>query len=329
MRQENLEIKKAYIRQRILNGTFLPRPADIEELDNLEQKPLTQRKNVINHLYEHARRGVRHTELAFFMCDILGFENKILKQRNSLRLYDEIVLPLLDTGIREGKFASDFMEMIFATISKRLFNNEVQTRSKPPRVEALSFADTIILYPAISAKTQGVFSAPITQILLVNWAARYLFVEMLSREVLLRGSIGFGECLISRDPISYLGETIVEVHSAEILQNWGGVIFSPSAARIIREFNRPIYGVEKYRVPVKQDEKSKRLHRKLFPNSGGWNYVMDWTVLIELLGRNIHWVKRESENERLDPHARELHKNTVEFFNYMFHMRKHFSDLVK
>ncbi len=327
--RKSLKAKEAFISQNILLGTFLPRFQEVKELENIEQKPLSLRKPFVNRLYEHACRGVRHTNMAFFMCDILGFSEKILKKRNSSWLYDEIVLPLLKTGIGEGNYASDLLEMIYTTASQKPFVGKAEVASKAPRIEVLSFADTVIMYPAISINTPSVFTTPIVQILLLNWAARYLFVEMLCHKVLLRGSVGFGECFISRDPISYLGETIIEVHNTEIIQNWGGVMFSPSATRIIREFKRSVYGIENYKVPVKKDKKSIRLFRKLFPYFKGSNYVMDWTILVELMGKNIDWVKKESENEDLDFHARELNKNTVDYYNYMTDMRQHFSSLVK
>jgi hypothetical protein len=329
MSNKSLKAKKAFIQRSILEGTFLPPIGDIKEIEDIEREPIAVQKKVVNRLYEYACRGVRQTNMAFLMCDILGFSEKVLKKRKGGWLYDEIVLPFLKTGIVEGKYASEFIQMLYKTVSKESDYDKNDVSRRPPRIEILSFADTLIMYPAISLRTPTVFIKPIVQILILNWAARNLFVEMLRHEVLLRGSIGFGECFISRDPICYLGNTIIEVHTAEIIQNWGGVMFSPSASRIISEFKQPIHSVEIYRVPVKKDENSIRLFKKLFPRFKGINYVMDWTLLAELNGGNIEWVRRESENRSLDSHARELNKNTVDFYDHMHSARQHFRGIVK
>lgn len=321
--------KRGFIFRSIENGDFLPRVEDIKDFKNFDEKSESQKKEMVTRLYEWARRGVRYTDMAFCMCDILGFSSRILNEKGSLlRFYSDIVIPLLEAGIKEGKFASDFVRAAFSSVPKEISVDGSKALSDPPCIEVLTFADTIVMYPVTSSKTHQFYSLPIIQILLLNWAARYLFVEMMKRRVLLRGSISFGECLISRDPISYLGTTIIEAHATETIQNWGGLMFAPSAAKYIENFNRPIHGIEKHVVPIKQDRSSLALYRKLFPDSNFNNYVMDWTLLIDLDLTNIDWIRKESKNMKLKPNVRNLYKNTMKFYDSMSAMRAQIRDLL-
>ncbi len=188
------------------------------------------------------------------------------------------------------------------------------------------FADTIILYVIIGKKTHPIFEIiPVYQIDLLTWAARYLFTHMLNHEVLLRGSMGFGECLITKKPIAYLGSTIIEVHSVESIQQWGGLTYAPSAAKLLKESKGIHHGIINHKTPFKDDNKSRRLRNKLFGNDEK-NYVMDWTLLVDLDIANIDWIKRESENKSLPDDVKRLYKNTLDFYESQSIPRKEYAE---
>lgn len=303
-------------------GTFNPRPEDLTEYHQFENLLINQQNELIDKLYAYAKREFQYCNTAFCMFDILGYSNTISQDdSNLLNIYENIVLPLVDYGIKDGKFASEFMKIVPGIVDRKLGINSNE-RKKAPKIELLVFADSIILYVILDKETHPIFEfSPVYQIDLLTWAAKYIFTRMLNHEVLLRGSMGFGECLITKRPIAYLGNTIIEVHTVEAIQQWGGLTYAPSAERLIRKSKGNHHGIVNYKTPFKNDEKSKRLQAKYFGDSQT-NYVLDWTLLVDLDIGEIAWIKRESENKNLTKNIRKLYQNTLDFYEAQSKPRK-------
>ncbi len=307
-----------FIGRSVKDGRFMPSPAEARKLAESSDKTPEEQKKVVNRIYQLAKRGVQQGERAFLMCDMLGFSDMLSgNQEQLMEIYEGIILPCLNDALEQGPNAAQsvvygvmrWWDALGMTINEDLDGPR-------PKVEVLMFADTIVMYPTFKEVTFSLFKISLCQLALLNNIARYLFVGMLERKILLRGSIGFGDSFISRDPICYLGKPVAEVHNTEMIQNWGGLLFAPSAAGIISDLKDPyiLTGVAAYDVPIKPDPKSQELYNKLFLQNEVPKYVVDLTLGYGPSTDGVGWLREQTNNQDMNPKVRELYENTFQFY---------------
>jgi hypothetical protein len=120
----------------------------------------------------------------------------------------------------------------------------------------------------------------------------------------LRGAISYGECIVSTDPIYYLGRPILEAYELEKRQEWAGVSLCPSAAeRVDPESENRIISWD---VPVKGGWSSKvfgrgRAKDRMFAvdwpaASTGPVPAPDWQECFDSLHNAV--IRKRSETQR-------------------------------
>lgn len=214
--------EKLFISKMIKEGHFFLSKSDIAKL----KADLNSRKGV-HRLLRYAKARVVHRHMAVGMFDILGFSEMIMKA--SLDFYDKIVFRLLHSSLKQADFVSEISHLYLSRLRDK------DTKENAPKIDVLVFSDTVLIYPRFTENTHGIYYEPIIQILMLARAARYIFNDMLERNILLRGSIAYGECLISRNPIAYLGEPIIEAYKVEKMQKWARILFAPSAGKYLEK----------------------------------------------------------------------------------------------
>ncbi len=314
-----------FINERFENGEFLPTSEDIERLimyfeeahghdpETHEETPQVAQDAAIRMLHGMAEAGFIHSEISFCMMDIVGFGELVSSTNDLFGLYKDTVIPVLSGVTTELENAVKFL-----AIGLRDFRNPVKSDlSDVPKLEILLFADTIVVYPTFGSEVNQVFHEPFVQVWLVAMAARNIIIRCLSKRLLIRGSIGFGECLITQKPISYLGPTIMEVHSIEALQNWGGVAFAPSAAETMGNWKKLPREICRFEVPWKSGPRADKVLSRYPYQSGFENYVVDWSfyghaACDEDVGP---WLKSQADKaeEECKNDIRDIYLNTLAF----------------
>jgi len=282
---KNTEECFKYINERFEKGIFLPTSEDIERIKTYfeeawghnpqtnEENPQVAKNAAIHKLHGMAEAGFIHSDISFCMMDIVGFGEIISSTKDLFGLYNDTVTPVLSGVSTEIENAAKFL----AIGLREHRNPKITDMSDVPKLEILLFADTIVVYPTFSLEVNKVFYEPFIQVWLVAMAARNIIMGCLSKKLLIRGSIGFGECLINQKPISYLGPTIMEVHSIEALQNWGGVAFAPSAAETMGVWKKLPREICRYDVPWKSGARADEVLNNYRYQPGFENYVVDWS----------------------------------------------------
>jgi len=317
--------KLRFITRRLNTGHFLPTPTDIDRIKELsaarmrsnperqgEQRPSSPkeaRTDAINRLYDMAKRGLVHSEIAFCMIDVLGFSSLLESPTDAFTLYQDVIIPLIETRDTELENAVKMLSIPFEKERRR----PRRDLSDLPRLEALFFSDTIVLYPAFTSKVPPVYREPAIQVWLLAEAARNLIMNFLGRRLLIRGSIGYGECLLTRDPICYLGRTIIEVHSIEACQNWGGIALAPSAAISMDRFKKLPREFCRYRVPWKTTPAAQETLRRYPYRNAIEEYVIDWSFYGLCNDNVIPWLE-EQARAGATPQIRDLYANTAAFY---------------
>ncbi|MFX0141487.1 MAG: hypothetical protein ACFFDN_48060, partial [Candidatus Hodarchaeota archaeon] len=79
------------------------------------------------------------------------------------------------------------------------------------------------------------------------------FKRVLKRRVYLRGAIGYGNFLISKDPLCYIGSVIKQTYDLEKMQEWIGFMLSDDVNKIMLKLIKDleINNFTMYNIPVK------------------------------------------------------------------------------
>jgi len=323
--QEPSDAKKLrFIKQRLKSGHFLPTQQDIEQIKKLsaqrirpspenqaeqrQSSPEEAQSDAIGRLYEMANRGLVHSELAFCMLDVVGFGD-LLESSDAFALYQDVITPFLETSSTELENAVKLLSIPFRKHHRRPRLDMTDL----PRLEALLFADTVVLYPAFTSRVPQVYRERPVQVWLLVEAARNLIMNFFGRRLLIRGSIAYGECLITRDPICYLGRPIMEAHSIETAQNWGGVTLAPSAAITMQSFKALPRQLCRCKVPWKTTRAAQEALNRHNCSATGDHYVIDWSFYGLCNDDVIRWLDEQAEAAD-NEHVRELYANTAAFF---------------
>lgn len=97
----------------------------------------------------------------------------------------------------------------------------------------LYFADTVVLY--LPLKPNSIHSSPENVMESIVYACTLMTAFSIWLNIPLRGAISYGECLICRDPLYFLGQPFLEAHKLEQEQEWAGVAVCNSAAHYTSE----------------------------------------------------------------------------------------------
>jgi len=322
--KQNNDQRLKIINKRFKDGGFLPTPEDIERVkvycDKMwgyhpqlhEETPQAAQAEAISMLHGLAEAGFIHSDISFCMMDIVGFGELVSSTKDVFGLYKDIITPVLSSFTIDLENAGKFLSLAFRSRTPKKSD-----LSDIPKLETLLFADTIVIYPAFGSKVHRIFHEPFVQVWLVAMAARDIIMSCLNKELLIRGSIGFGECLITKKPISYLGQTIMEVHSIESVQNWGGVALAPSAAETMRIWKELPREICRYKVPWKSGSRVDDILSRYPYKPGSENYVVDWSFYGHAAcNENVGPWLRSQANKAEEEHkieVRDIYRNTLTF----------------
>jgi hypothetical protein len=161
-----------------------------------------------------------------FMCDILGFKN-IIEENNEVTS-DKIIVDLICfleklVKIQLPKFKEH------KTLKNKIKDDDI----KNYKLNYALVSDTFLVYPNIDYNIDNAMYYVSFQLLTVIAAA--IFNECLSKHnILIRGTIVDGKYRILDEYNIIYGKAITEAYEIEQMQQWGGVLLSPSVLRTIK-----------------------------------------------------------------------------------------------
>jgi len=102
-----------------------------------------------------------------------------------------------------------------------------------PRLEFHYFADSLVLYLPCVPGT--VLSTPSRVLDSMVYSCSLVLASGIWLNLPLRGAIAYGDCLVCRDPMYFIGQPFLEAHRLERSQNWAGAALCESAATHLRD----------------------------------------------------------------------------------------------
>lgn len=150
------------------------------------------------------------TDGVFAILDVLGLRDRMQSMRLT-DVRDLVVGALVSSAAHAGLVTSD---------DRRQWTDQTS-------LAWACFSDTVILWlPAPEQRARWALES-------VVYTCQMMLAKSMWLNVPLRGAIAYGECVVSLDPIYYLGLPILEAHSLEHCQQWAGVALCTSAERVL------------------------------------------------------------------------------------------------
>jgi len=146
---------------------------------------------------------------AFGIFDILGFRHR-LKSMPLTALRDRVVGALVSA-------AHSAEQIVNRDLSRASF-------SAMEKLRWACFSDTVILWLPTGKRT------PSDTVESLVYTSQLLLARTMWLKVPLRGAIAYGECVVSQDPVYYLGKPVLEAYDMEKAQEWAGAVLAQSAS---------------------------------------------------------------------------------------------------
>jgi hypothetical protein len=170
-------------------------------------------------------------EGAFAMLDVLGFSArmKAATTRQQLEALRDSIIGGLLTAVEHAE--------------SRLAHDKRKSAFRAP-LGASYFSDTLVFWlPTERNKPEVTMTSML-------FACQIVIAEAMWMGIPLRGAVAYGDCIVSRDPVYYLGAPILEAHDLEARQAWAGAALCDSAAVKTRREEVGLSVVE-WQVPMK------------------------------------------------------------------------------
>lgn len=203
------------------------------------------------------------------MCDILGFSNLV----NNSRCIDlsEKIVNIIDTL----KIAT---EIEYNIILKRhpTLSNKIPNWSEKYVLKYFILSDTIIIYPNVDyEKNSNEYQVSLDILASVT---KVLFNHFLTDlNLLIRGAIVVDAyCLVEEHPMIY-GKAVIKAHQHEKIQNWGGVLLSPSISKDLKNSFVLDQSFKEYdEIPFKNTNLKEYI--ELYDIKSASIYVLNWVT---------------------------------------------------
>jgi len=174
------------------------------------------------------------TELEFHGCvatlDMLGFSSRA-SRRTPSQTVDEMVGPLLHTAL----------------LAQVVFESDLEHHVEYSRLDFLYFADTLVLY--LPQDPDTIHSTPALVLESMVYTTMLVAATSMWLNIPVRGAIAYGDCVVCRDPLYFVGDAFLESHELEEQQDWAGIVLCDSARKYIAdesprlvEWNVPLKG---------------------------------------------------------------------------------------
>jgi hypothetical protein len=180
-------------------------------------------------------------EGAIVLLDILGFKNMIKTQ--PLEKIRDKVINLLMKSAEEAKYWVERDLIRFHRFSNN--NNELIP------IKWIYFSDTIFVYLKRNPQDNSIIQTPDGRLDSISYFCSLLLAKAITENILLRGAISYGECLISNDPAYFIGIPILEAYELEKKQEWSGIVFTESAMKYLSDDTTRLV---KWDIPFKNTE---------------------------------------------------------------------------
>lgn len=160
-------------------------------------------------------REERQFEGAIAILDILGFKSRT-QRLSPQQVCDTVIgglIGLMQWG--EERFAHDLR------------------RTPSSRVESLYFADTLAL---LLERRDGTIHEDAGVVMeSMVFVCQLVAAGSIILGVPVRGAIAYGEGLVCRDPLFYIGEAFLDAHNLEERQDWAGISLCDSALGLVEQ----------------------------------------------------------------------------------------------
>ena len=148
----------------------------------------------------------------FAMLDVLGFRHRM----DTVPLED-----LRDTVVGA---------LISSALTAELLVNHDRSRAgylSEALLRWAFFSDTVVLWlPSEERRAKSALAS-------ITYTCQVMLAKAMWLNVPLRGAIAYGRCIVSRDPVYYLGKPILEAHDIEQRQQWAGVVLCKTASELV------------------------------------------------------------------------------------------------
>jgi hypothetical protein len=152
----------------------------------------------------------------FAMLDVLGFRRRM----DTVPLED-----LRDTVVGA---------LVSSALTAELLVNHDRSRAGYPSEGLLRwafFSDTVVLWlPSEERRAKSALAS-------ITYTCQVMLAKAMWLNVPLRGAIAYGRCIVSPDPVYYLGKPILEAHDIEQRQQWAGVVLCESASALVDDLD--------------------------------------------------------------------------------------------
>lgn len=156
------------------------------------------------------------------IIDILGF-SKLLKEKNPEWVYRNIVCWLRDK-VEQGLSYYNTKACEYDSESSKCGGWE---HSSIP-IKFMFFADTIVLYVEVNNDWGRI---PKVMFYTLSNVLSMLLTESLKNNILLRGSVSYGNILTDKSGTTILGSCVSEAHELEVDQEWIGITVCESMVK--------------------------------------------------------------------------------------------------
>ena len=245
-------------------------------------------------------------EGAIAVLDILGFKYR-MAEMDIETLRDEVV----GNMIISSSIAKEIIEHDLSNFERY---SKAVIRHIP--INYLYFADSVIFY--LPRVKKSLFDTPQDILESMIYLCCLIVARSIWLSIPLRGAIAYGECLISHDPLYFIGKPFIEANELEKKQQWAGVVLCESAESMIK--GRDCTRVCQWDVPMERG-----ISKKMFainwpsyclpPNTRYYRMTDNYDEFTEkVFGNNegeIEWSKCFSQKSEK---VLNMKRNTEKFF---------------
>jgi hypothetical protein len=225
------------------------------------------------------------------MIDILGF-GKMISTQEIKFVRDKVVKVLFQSA----EFANDLTNH-----GRHKYNKYSNIQVNVFPIKWLLFSDTVLVYLQVDDNSDSYINRKESAIASITYFCSMLMIKAYEANIALRGAISYGEVLISRDPIYYIGKPIYDAHKVEAMQQWSGIAILDS---VIDGIDAEQIRAVKFKVPLKDGEKECTKEM----------YVVNWTI-DNWLNHDFEKIFNPNNLTDLTPDVIKKKNNTITFYN--------------
>ena len=248
-------------------------------------------------------KGYKFRNGPLFMGDILGFSNYVkttplgvVKQKMDNIIYKIENINSIDI-IEEFKDRPEIKGKVINILSKEY------------RLNGHIISDTILIYPNKEIKEENSY----LELIIISSMLRVIFEFFLKENLLLRGTLNYGEYYISSSKSKSLyGKNMIEAHEYEQIQDWGGILLSPKVVKKIYLIERE--SIVQYDVSFIKKEDRDEFVRQYKSNEP---YVLAWPSIVkEFNWISLYYDALKIEKEKIRESAIRKINNTIRFYQW-------------